>query len=341
MVLISGATGFLGTHLLKKLCAEKTEQIRAIYRTEPKKTYSLLILKKLLPKEFHPYILQIEWVKADVLKIPSLDNIFIGVKHVYNCAGWVGNSSRSEAQMRKVNIEGVANMVNLAITHKVEKFCHVSTIAALGQYPNTNKVDEEAPRESQHHRSDYSITKYGAELEVWRASQEGLDIIMVNPGVILGSGFFDSGSGLIFSKILQNTSFFPSKRTGFIFVEDVTKTMVKLMQSDIKNQRYILVGDNTSFKFMMDKIADAFAKKKPAIKANKLMLYIIWFFQIIQSLFKPLKTQLTLNTIRQMNSNTIYVNDKSVKELKLTYTSMDEAIKLIFEEYKLIRNHSL
>jgi nucleoside-diphosphate-sugar epimerase len=338
MVLVSGATGFLGTHLLKKLCTEKVELIRAMYRSEAKKKYTISLLQKLLKKTYHPNILNIEWVKADVLDIPSLDIAFMGIKYVYNCSGWVGDSSNNKSLMRKVNVEGVANLVNVAIHHKIEKFCHVSSIAALGMYPNSNKIDENAPRDGQQEKSMYSITKYGAELEVWRASQEGLNVVIVNPGVILGSGFFDSGSGLIFSKVLQNTSFYPPKKTGFVFIDDVTNIMLKLMQSDFKNQRYIIVGKNTNFKNIMDMIAKTFKRKGPRHKANKLLLYLVWVFQAILSIFKPIKTKISLNLIKQLNSRKIYMNDKSVKELDIEYTPMNKAIKLIFEDYKLLNN---
>ena len=236
--------------------------------------------------------------------------------------------------MRKINIEGTANMVNLAIDYKVEKFCHVSSVAALGKYTDDRNIDEQAPRDSERYCSRYSITKYGAEMEVWRASQEGLDVVIVNPGVILGSGFFHTGSGLIFNKVLNNFKFYPPKRTGFVYVDDVTNALQKLMGSTLTNQRFILIAENTDFKTLMDKIAKIFDRKKPTIKTGKLLLYLVWFFQSIISIFKPLKTQVTLNTIKQIYSKRLYNNQKSIQHLGLNYTSMESAINLIFEDYK-------
>lgn len=337
MILISGATGFLGTHLLKTLCLEHEKNIRALYRSEHKKKYTLNFLKTILPKECQTNISRIEWTKADILNIPELDKAFDDITNVYHCAAWVGNSPQDYNTMRKVNIEGTANMVNLALYHHVVKFCHVSSIAALGQYQDTHVIDEKAPRDSEHSKSRYSITKFGAEMEVWRASQEGLNVVIVNPGLILGSGFFDSGSGIIFNKVLNNFKFYPPKQTGFVFVEDVILAMIKLMQSDIINQRYILVGENTSFKKVMITIANTFQHKPPQNKINKLALYTLWVFQNILSLFKSQKTQITLNTIRQINSRRIFSNKKSVQNLGLQYTSLDKSISLIFEDYKKLK----
>ncbi|QTY25924.1 SDR family oxidoreductase [Flavobacterium sp. CS20] len=337
MILISGATGFLGTHLLKNLCVNNTENIRALYRSEDKKKYTINFLKTLIPAEFQNKISQIEWIKADILNISELEQAFRNIRFVYHCATWVGNSPRDYNMMRKVNIEGTANMVNLSIANQVEKFCHVSSVATLGQYTDSTVTDEQAPRDTERYCSRYSITKFGAEMEVWRASQEGLDVVIVNPGVILGSGFFDSGSGLIFDKVLNNFKFYPPKQTGFVFIDDVIQAMLKLMQSDVKNQRYILVAENTSFKNVMEKIAKVFDCKPPKYKVNKPILYLLWAFQNILSLFKSQKTQITLNTIRQIYSKQVFNNKKSIQDLGLSYTSLDEAINLIFEDYKKLK----
>lgn len=338
MILVSGATGFLGTHLLKKLCEDDAISIRAMYRSEEKKTYTLNFLNLFCQNKQKTNISNIEWIKADILDLPDLEKAYRGITQVYHCAAWVGNSPNQSKKMRKVNIEGTANMVNIALDHKVKKFCYVSSIAALGKYPDTNKVDEEAPRESESSSSIYSISKYGAEMEVWRASQEGLDVVIVNPSVILGVGFFNSASGQIFKRVLSQTKFFIKQQTGFVYVDDVVDFMLKLMQSSVKNERYILVSENLSFKKVMDLIAETFKTDKPNIQTTKLMLYVLWFYQQIKSVFKPLDFQITLNAIKKINSKTAYQNDKSKKEFKFEYIPIKEAINLIYKDYQSLKN---
>ena len=340
MILISGATGFLGSHLLKTLCLQNAEPIKAMYRSKEKKSYTIQFLKTLLPESHLNRIENISWVKADILDIYQLESAFAGVEQVYHCAAWVGNAQKNYNLMRQINIEGTANMVNLAISFNIKKFCHVSSVAALGKYPDKVLIDEQAPRDSDRYCSRYSITKYGAEMETWRASQEGLDVVIVNPAVILGAGFFDSGSGLIFDKVLNNFKFYPPKQTGFVYVDDVTQAMTKLMSSTIKNQRYILVAENISFKGLMDNIAEVFNRKKPNFKAGKPLLYLLWLFQKIIGIFKPLKTQVTLNTIKQIHSKRVFDNQKSIHDLEFKYTPIDKAINLIFEDYKKLKNIS-
>ena len=336
MILVSGSTGMLGTHLLKNLCCSDDNEIRALFNTETKKEKCISILKQLVPKSYQHNINRIEWVNANILDIPSLEIAFKNIKHVYHCAAWVGNSPSDYTLMRKVNIKGTANMVNLALEYNIEKFCHVSTIATLGRYPDDRMIDEQAHRETDNHRSIYSITKYGAEMEVWRASQEGLKTIVVNPGVILGAGFFESGSGLLFSKVLGNFKFYPPKHTGFVYVDDVIEAMLIGMQSEIVNQRYILVGENLSFKTVMTYIAKAFHKKAPSVKVNKFLLYLTWAIQTVINIFKPLKTKVTKDAIMLINSKFKYDNSKSIKDLNLKYTKIEDAVQMIYRDQLLI-----
>ena len=122
----------------------------------------------------------------------------------------------------------------------------------------------------------YSISKYGAEMEVWRGSQEGIEVVIVNPGVILGSGFWDEGSGKLFTQINKGFKFYTEGITGFVGVNDVVKSMILLMKSNIKNERFILVSENKSFKNVLFAIADGLSKKKPTIKTGKLITSIVW-----------------------------------------------------------------
>jgi len=340
MVLVSGSTGMLGTHLLKRLCCFDDYTVRALYRSEDKKEKTLFILNTLVPEHFKHNISRIQWVKADILDLFELDSAFKGITYVYHCAAMIGDSVNDYAMMRKVNIRGTANMVNFALDHNVIKFCHVSSIAALGRYPNGRLVDEEAVRDTDYDRSLYSITKYGAEMEVWRASQEGLDTLIVNPGVVLGAGFFESGSGQIFLKVLNNFKFYPPKKTGFVFVDDVVQAMLNGMHKDIVNQRYIVIGQNLSFKNVMSLIAEVFDRKKPTVKANKLMLYAVWAVQSLVSLFIPLKTRITRNMISTIFTQSQYDNSKSIQDLQIDYTSIEQTIVEIHKDYKLLNQHT-
>ena len=118
---------------------------------------------------------KIEWIKADITEVPSLIPVFKNITSVYHCAALVSFNPKDYRKMRQVNIDGTANMINLSIDAKVQKFCFVSSIAAVGNSINGKPIDEENEWSDEDNNNGYSITKYGAEMEVWRGSQEGLE----------------------------------------------------------------------------------------------------------------------------------------------------------------------
>ena len=244
MILVTGGTGLVGAHLLLQLTANETE-IRAIYRNEKniRKTQSLF---QLYGKEaqFH----KIQWMEGDIIDVPSLEKAFQGVTHVYHCAALISYNPKDENKLRKTNIEGTANIVNFCIDYKVSKLCHVSSIAALGDLkPNETIITEETEWNPEHYHSDYAISKYGAEMEIWRGQQEGLNVVIVNPGVIFGAGFWQQGSGMFFSAVQKGFPFYTNGTTGYVSATDVASVMIQLMNSNISGERFSVIAENQSF----------------------------------------------------------------------------------------------
>jgi nucleoside-diphosphate-sugar epimerase len=205
MILVTGGTGLVGAHLLYQLVKDN-EKIRAIYRSKEriekvKEVFSLYDSDISLCSK-------IEWFKADITDVPSMVPAFIGVKKVYHCAAFISFNSKDYREMRKVNIHGTAIIVNLSVDANVQKICFVSSIATIGNSLREVLLTEENEWNPQEDNSGYSITKFGAEMEVWRASQEGIDVVIVNPGIILGAGFWASGSGKIFTQIFNGFKYY-------------------------------------------------------------------------------------------------------------------------------------
>jgi len=217
----------------------------------------------------------IEWVKADLLDYFSLKDAFKNIDYVYHAAALVSFDSKSANQLIKVNVEGTENIVNLSLEFSIKKFCFVSSVASLGEYPNGKCTDEAAPWQNSKSTSSYSISKYYAENEVWRASQEGLPVVIVNPATILGFGDWESSSLKIIKRVYDGLSFYTPGKNGFVGVTDVVKAMLELMESEIENERFILVAENISFKLLFEKIACALKVRPPKIKANYLLAILL------------------------------------------------------------------
>lgn len=330
MILVTGGTGLVGAHLLLHLIESRnnaTEKIRAIYRTieSIEKTRSLFNLyKKINLFNF------IEWVNADIVDVPSLESAFIGIGQVYHCAAIISFDPKDEEKIRKINIEGTANIVNFCLSYNIQKLCYVSSIAALGDLAaNETIITEKTEWNPEKPHSDYAISKYGAEMEVWRGQQEGLNILIVNPGVIIGPGFHERGSGLLFKKVADGLSFYTLGTTGFVAVSDVVRICNELMNSDIKNERFTLIAENISFRDILNSIAAALHVQKPTKHAKPYLMELIWRLDWILSVVFGQKRQFTKATAKASYSKSLYSNQKIKDTLNTEFADVKEYIKEI------------
>ena len=330
MILVTGATGFVGAHLLYQL-VETNEHVRAIYRSE--KTIEKVTEVFSLYGANASLISKIEWFKADITDVPSMIPAFYGVKKVYHCAAFISFNPKDYREMRKVNIHGTAIIVNLSIDAKVNKICFVSSIASIGNSIYGEPSTEENEWNSQDDNSGYSITKFGAEMEVWRASQEGVDVVIVNPGIILGGGFWNAGSGKIFTKIFHGLKFYTEGKTGFVGVKDVVKTMVFLTNSTIKNERFILVSENKSYKEVFFLIADALKKKRPYKRIHRWKMELLWRGSSFLSIITGKEPLLSKYAAKSANSTSLYTSKKVQEILPFKFQTIEAVVKEVSENY--------
>ena len=324
MILVTGGTGLVGSHLLYKLVQQK-HCIRAIYREGS----DLQIVHKVFSyycQNSKKLYETIEWVEASLNDLPKLKLAFNGITHVYHCAALISFATSDYKILRKTNIKGTANIVNLCIDKNIKKLCYVSSVAALGY--DAKLISEETNWKGNLNQSVYAISKYGAELEVWRGIQEGVDAVIVNPGVIIGPGFWNSGSGLLFKLIYKKQRYFTMGITGYVGVDDVISAMINLMESKIKNQRYILVSENLSFNKLLMGIANELSVKPPHKLASKSMLWFAMLFDWIQSKLTGNKRRINRAIYRNLTKNSIYSSKKISSDLRsFEFTSISNAIR--------------
>ncbi|MBC5840222.1 MAG: NAD-dependent epimerase/dehydratase family protein [Flavobacteriaceae bacterium] len=331
MILVTGGTGLVGAHLLVHILSHSDENqsmVRATYRTADTidKTKSLF-------DRYHKTILfdRIEWVQADIINIPALEIAFKGITLVYHCAAFISFDSKDEEKLRKINIEGTANIVNFAIAKGIKKLCHISSTAALGDVLSTETIITEAAEwnpEKKH--SDYAISKYGAEMEVWRGQQEGLDVIIVNPGVIVGPGFEDQGSGELIKKVEKGMPYYTLGTTGFIAVTDVATIVYNLMNSTIKNERYTLIAQNIIYRDFLNTVANAIGVKAPKREASPFLIEIAWRIDAVVSWILNRKRKLTQAVAVASYSTNMYSNEKIKTALDYQFLDVHTYIKKSF-----------
>ena len=332
MILVTGGTGLVGTHLLASL-VQKHDKIRAIHR----KRSNLDAVKEVFSFYFDDVatqFLKIEWIEADITDVTSLEKVYEGITYVYHVAALVSFNPKEYHLMRNINIDGTANIVNFSIAQKVNKLCFVCSIAAIDKTHKNGWIDETGDWTVEANNYGYAISKYGAEMEVWRGTQEGLDAVIVNPGIILGSGCWNTSSGKIFNEVHKGLKFYTEGITGYVSVKDVVKSMVKLMESSFKNERYILVAENRSLKDILFEIADAFGKKRPSIKVTTLLAEIGWRLLYIPSKMFGTEAKLTRQTSKSIHNKYLFSNDKIKSAIAIEFESIDKVIKEVCENYK-------
>lgn len=332
MILVTGGTGLVGSHLLYKLLLTE-EKVRAIYRREHK----LAAIKHVFgyySENSEMLYNKIEWVEADITDIPKLQDAFKDVTHVYHCAAFVSFEPDKYHTLKKINTEGTANIVNLCISNSVNKLCYVSTIAAIGKNNNPEKlITETTAWNPEEDNSVYGITKYGAELEVWRGTQEGLNAVIVNPGIILGPGFWRNGSGNLFKKIHNGLKYYTQGSSGYVSVFDVVEAMLKLMNSNIKNEGYILVAENMSFKDFNLKMAEALGVSVKQKLIKPWQLGILWRLDWLNHKLFGKRRQLAKQMADSLITKTKYDNTKLKEALDFKFTPIDASIKEVSKFY--------
>lgn len=321
-ILVTGGSGLVGSYLLRYLVAQGYTNIKALKRSQT----DLKLVATIQDK--------IQWIDADLSNIFELDDAMEGVAQVYHCAAMVSYDERDYKALMKTNVEGTENIVNAALGANIEKLVYVSSIAAIGKDKNQAQLDEKSKWVRTPELTNYSISKYLSEQIVWRAAAEGLNVAIVNPAIILGSGDWTQSSTTLFKQVWDGLKFYPTGTTGFVDVRDVARFMTQLMESDISDERFILSAENLSFRDLFTAIAKNLDKKPPHIKVTPLLRAIAWRVEWLRSRLTGKKVLITKQTASVSAQTYFFNNEKSKKTLHFDYISLEKTIAETAEAMK-------
>lgn len=311
---ITGANGLVGSYLARYLLS-KGEAVRALRR----ETSDMRLVADIADA--------IEWRTGDITDVDALADALKGADYVYHTAAVISYVKRDYNKLMHVNVEGTANVVNVCLELPVKKLLHVSSIAAIGRTGVADEWVNEANRwEKSNSNSDYSLSKYLAEREVWRGIAEGLHAVIVNPSVIVGSGNWNSGSCRLFTTVYNGFKFYTEGVTGYVDVRDVVAIAYRLMQSDVEAERFILNGENIVYKNFLWMVADALQVKRPPLKAKQCMSELAWRADAIRSLFSAHTPSVTKTTARIANKRVYFDSGKIQRQLNYTFNPVSNAI---------------
>jgi len=318
----------LGSYLLYEL-TRRGHKVRALLRPGKKGYESSTILDCLSGKSEH-LTNHVEWVEGDVLDPFSLHQAMKGIEQVYHCAAYVSFNPRDLHKMLAVNIEGTANVVNACLENGIKKFCHVSSIAALGQAEKGEIIDENAKWKTSRLNSGYAISKYGGEREVWRGIEEGLNAVIVNPSVIIGAGCHEKATNSLFRSIKSFLPFYATGVNGYVDVRDVVNSMVLLMESTIQSERFVLNSENLTLREFFIKSADILGKPHPRFALNRKVMILFAWIDELRSRLTRTKPMLTRENVRAAMSKSYYSAEKFRSAFEYSFIPISESLNDTF-----------
>lgn len=330
---ITGGTGFVGSYAIRELLENGYHNITAIKREESRKDL------------LHDIDDQIHWVSGDILDVPSLENAFHDVDILIHAAAMVSFHGSDRSEMKRVNIEGTRNIVNLAIDFPVKKLIHLSSVAAIGRSKQFSEISEDSKWEEDDLNSPYAISKRQSELEAWRAYAEGLPTIILNPTVILGAAFWDSGSAALIPRIINGVPFYPAGKTGFVDVRDVAKAIRIALGSEFSGERFILNAANMSYREFFTKVCNEAGCNPPSSSIPSWSHSLFSNLAKISAFIAGKKPIITKSTLSISSLKFSYNGKKSQEKLGLTYRPIDQTIRETTRQYladqKKNKDHSI
>ena len=329
MIFITGGTGLVGSHLLLSLL-QQGERVRAVKRksshiTGVRETFSWY------SENADHLFSQIEWVEGDLADLEDVERMLEGVDTVYHCAAMVAFDRKSQNQIISNNVHITANLVDAALQKGIKKFCHVSSVSALGKAPDNEPVTEETSWVPSGKLTAYSRSKFFSEMEVWRGVEEGLNAVVVNPSIIVGPGNWKSGSPAFFRFISRGMKFYTKGGTGFVDVRDVAEAMVFLMKDEnfgkALNQRFILNAANLSYRKFFSAVATVLEVPAPSIPVSRAMLSLAAAGSWIISIMTGKPAQINSQTLASASSVSSFDGTRISSKLGFTYRPVQEAIE--------------
>lgn len=326
MNLVTGATGIIGSHVVLELLQQGKPVIAA--KRPGSNTDALRKVFEFYGKDNLKLLEKLKWVEIELTDSFSIEEALEGISYVYHCAGYVSFDPKEHARLMKINETGTANVVNACLLKGIKALAHVSSIAAINNNDYSGELSEKVFWKTSGFESDYAISKYNAEREVWRGTEEGLPAVIVNPGVVIAPNVFGNSSGKLLHFCKKGNPFYIDGISAYVAAPDVARALCQLMDKQIYNERFIVIENNYSHKAILTLIQQAFGKKPPFIRIGKNALWVaskfLGFFSAISGMPNPLA-----NGVSGAPDAKVYSNVKLKQTLGFEFTDLKQYIQKV------------
>lgn len=340
MILVTGGTGLLGSHLLLSLVREHNEVValkRPSSNLEEVKSlfnyYTVGTVDADKADEADELFGRIRWMDVDLLDQAEMVMVMKGMEQVYHCAAMVSFQPRDRQKMIRFNTDSTTSVVQACLTAGVEKLVHVSSTSAIGRPPEGFPAIESMIWSKSKTSTGYAESKFRSEMEVWRGVEEGVNAVIVNPSIILGPGFWERGSSSMFSRVAKGLKYAAPGITGYVGVQDVVKAMIRLMNSDISGERFILSEGDYSYQQVFEMIGRSLGVPRELKEVSPALLRTLARLDAITSIVSG-KRHITSEHILAAFGEVNFSSEKVKSAIDMTFTPMDQVIKEVAELYR-------
>lgn len=339
MNLVTGATGIIGSHVVLALLQDNQQVVACRQKdsdiTKVEKLFAYYI------QDYEPLFAKIKWVDADVRDIFSVEQALEGITNVYHCAGFVSFTPKHRKKLFDINEKGTRNVVDACLFKKIKALCHVSSVATVNNLDYTMALNEDVFWKKSGKESDYAISKYNAEREVWRGMEEGLKAVIVNPGVVLSPGFWSQSSSRLFESCFKGNRFYTNGLAGYVAASDVARIMMRLMAPEFFGNRYILVENNYTYHNILSHIQTHFGKPAPYINAPGIVLNLARILENIGAFFTGKEPKLSKPLITAALNKQGFSNQKVKRAVAVEFEPTHQVIEQICGYYRFGKTKSL
>lgn len=317
MVLVTGADGFLGSQIIRYL-SKQGIQVRALVRN---------------PERKREQIENVTYFFGDILDIPSLEEAISGVECIVHSAAFVSFQPGDKDKLYKVNVEGTANVVNIALHHKVKKIIHISSVEALDIIGPGQMIDEKVKLDIKQISTTYGVTKHLSEREIWRGMAEGLEVVILNPAGIVHGSHFNSHPMMMIPLTEKGLTYYMDGYAPFVDMEDLCNIIYRSLAEDTFNgNQYIAVTENFAFKDLVHLLIEVLQVPFKAKPLSPVMQVLGLGFEFLKSKITGKDAQLTKEYLYLGKRKNRFNNKKITTDFQLNLKpirlSLQEAVAL-------------
>ncbi|MEI9918134.1 MAG: NAD-dependent epimerase/dehydratase family protein [Bacteroidota bacterium] len=303
-VAITGANGVVGNVIVEILSNEKME-VRRVVRPE-----------------------------TDILDMAALIKAFEGMDAVVHVAGLVSFNPRNKKKLLEVNVQGTRNVVNACLANGTKKLVHISSVSALGRHRKNRMVNEESRWVAGGQESDYAQSKYSSELEVFRGMEEGLNVSVVNPSLVLAAGDGQRSSSHLFGYVWRQRKLYADFTVNYVDARDVAKIVTHLLRENHNGERFIASAGTASLGEIFQQVALRFQKQPPSIAVPQGLASTAAWLEEFRSRLIGSEPMITRQSVRALREPVIFENSKAKKILGIEFQSLEKTLDWCCDLYK-------